>query len=106
VDGSDYSLIDAGYASGGSLTGWYYGDFNYDGVVDGSDYSLIDNAFNNQTANLSTAALVAAETSRIAGPPAAVPEPSAAGIVVLAAGLLRRRRIACSRCRPSVNPNR
>jgi autotransporter-associated beta strand protein len=54
VDGSDYSLIDAGYISqrpgfnGTVLNGWYNGDFNYDGVVDGSDYSLIDNAFSGQ----------------------------------------------------------
>jgi hypothetical protein len=44
VDGSDYSLVDAGYASnrpgfiGTVLTGWYHGDFNYDGTIDGSDY--------------------------------------------------------------------
>ncbi len=82
VDGSDYSLIDAGYASHGTLTGWYYGDFNYDGVIDGSDYALIDNAFNNQTVNLSTSAVVAASTAQ----PAAVPEP--AGFVFVAfAGL-------------------
>jgi hypothetical protein len=48
VDGSDYSLIDGGYASHGSLTSWYNGNFNYDAVVDGSDYALIDNSFNNQ----------------------------------------------------------
>jgi Glycosyl Hydrolase Family 88 len=48
IDGSDYSLIDNGFGSHGSLTGWSNGDFNYDGHVDGSDYSLIDNAFNMQ----------------------------------------------------------
>jgi hypothetical protein len=91
VDGSDYSLIDAGYASGGSLTGWYYGDFNYDGVVDGSDYTLIDNAFNNQDSSLTSDALVAEETAQTA-PPAAVPEPAEAGLVaILIAGLHRRR---------------
>jgi hypothetical protein len=93
VDGSDYSLIDAGYASHGSLTGWYYGDFNYDGVIDGSDYTLIDNASNNQTVNLSSAALVAASTAQVAATPAAVPEP---GSLTLAAvgclALLGRRR--------------
>jgi hypothetical protein len=50
VDGSDYSLIDAGYASLGTLTGWSAGDFNYDGVIDGTDYTLIDNTFNSQQA--------------------------------------------------------
>jgi CSLREA domain-containing protein len=52
ADGSDYSLIDAGYGSRGGLTGWSNGDFNYDGVIDGTDYTRIDNGFNNQTAVL------------------------------------------------------
>ena len=33
VDASDYSLIDNGYLN--DLTGWYNGDFNYDGIVNG-----------------------------------------------------------------------
>jgi fibronectin-binding autotransporter adhesin len=91
VDGSDYALIDAGYASGGALTGWYNGDFNYDGVVDGSDYALIDNAFNNQGARLtSPTALVAAVTGEVS--PSAVPEPASLGLLGLtAAGLFGRR---------------
>jgi autotransporter-associated beta strand protein len=92
VDGSDYSLIDAGFASNGSKTGWYYGDFNYDGFVDGSDYALIDNAFNDQNGTLSPDGLSAAVTARTAGP-AAVPEPT--GLTALAAAALaavRRRR--------------
>jgi hypothetical protein len=36
VDGSDYSRIDAGCASGGKMTGWFNGDFNHDGVIDSS----------------------------------------------------------------------
>jgi hypothetical protein len=64
VDGSDYSKIDAGYASHGALTGWANGDFNYDGVIDGSDYSLIDNAFNNQ--NAVTLASSAAASAQVA----------------------------------------
>ena len=38
VDGSDYSLIDTAYLADKShptVTGWYNGDFNYDGVVNG-----------------------------------------------------------------------
>jgi autotransporter-associated beta strand protein len=96
VDGSDYSLIDAGYASHGHLTGWQNGDFNYDGVIDGTDYALIDNAFNNQSAVISSSAQVAASTAQAAAgvSPAAVPEP--ASVALLGAGALlvctRRRR--------------
>ena len=97
VDGSDYSLIDAGYASqstGARLSGWYNGDFNYDGTVDGSDYALIDNAFNNQTAQIgSSAALVATATAQVAGAaPTAVPEPASIGLIAAVAGLAARRR--------------
>jgi fibronectin-binding autotransporter adhesin len=93
VDGSDYSLIDAGYGSKGSLTGWYNGDFNYDGVIDGSDYALIDNAFNNQSSpqTASLTAEVATATAQVS--PAAVPEPASVAVAALAAaGLFARRR--------------
>ena len=46
MDGSDYTRID--YASLHGGTGWFNGDFNYDGTVNGSDYTLIDNAFNSR----------------------------------------------------------
>jgi fibronectin-binding autotransporter adhesin len=103
VDGSDYTLIDDAYAAqqawiaGGMIgaqpnTGWQNGDFNYDGVVDGSDYSLIDNAFNFQTGS-APAALIAANTSEIAGGSSAVPEPTSLGVLgVGALGLMIRRR--------------
>jgi hypothetical protein len=87
VDGSDYSLIDNGYASnqtgftGAVLSGWYNGDFNYDGVIDGSDYALIDNAYNNQT-TLATSADEVLSTSQVAA--AAVPEPAFLSIILLA----------------------
>jgi MYXO-CTERM domain-containing protein len=94
VDGSDYSLIDAGYASHGALTGWYNGDFNYDGVIDGSDYALIDNAFNNQGgAELNTASVVATSTAQVAAAPTAVPEPATLGLAMVAGlAVVRRRR--------------
>jgi fibronectin-binding autotransporter adhesin len=101
VDGSDYSLIDAGYASGGTLTGWQNGDFNYDGVIDGSDYTLIDNAFNNQGGQITqTSALVADQTAQVADQTAqvagtaAVPEPAAIGLIGLAAAAVSGRRRA------------
>jgi hypothetical protein len=93
VDGSDYTLIDNGYASHGAMTGWYNGDFNYDGVIDGSDFTLMDNAFNNQGTSFGPSAEVAAITSEVA--PAAVPEPTSAGLIALAAvGTFRCRRFA------------
>jgi hypothetical protein len=82
VDGSDYTRIDAGFASKGSLTGWYNGDFNYDGKVDGSDYTLIDNAFNRQTVSL--AALIA---------PAVVANPAAVlGTVAVPLGSVEKSK--------------
>jgi hypothetical protein len=96
VDGSDYSLIDAGYESDGALTGWFNGDFNYDGTVDGSDYALIDNAFNNQSAPGvgGTAALVAADPTQIAPPASAVPEPVSIAVIAFARLVPSRRRVA------------
>jgi hypothetical protein len=62
VTSVDYTLIDNGYLSNGSATGWSNGDFNYDGTINGSDYTLIDNAFNQQGAGL--AAQIAGGTSK------------------------------------------
>jgi hypothetical protein len=86
IDGSDYSLIDNGYAK--HLTGWYSGDFNYDGVVDGSDYALIDNAFNNQGAGFSPSALTASVTAL----PSVVPEPTGFGLLTGSVFLITGRR--------------
>ncbi len=95
VDGSDYSRIDNGFLSGAS--GWQNGDFNYDGSIDGSDYTLIDNAFNTQGVQL--AADIANPTVQIADQiagtsgSAAVPEPTALGLLGAGVGsLLSRRR--------------
>ena len=82
-------MIDNGYAAAGALTGWYNGDFNYDGVIDGSDYTLIDNAFNNQGSQLTTpTALVATDTAQVA--PSAVPEPASLGPAGRRSGRIRR----------------
>jgi hypothetical protein len=91
VDGSDYTKIDAGFSSHGSLTGWQNGDFNYDSVIDGSDYTLIDNAFNTQTTSLVTAAQFASPTAQFSGS-AAVPEPTSLGLAMVATGLTISRR--------------
>jgi fibronectin-binding autotransporter adhesin len=95
VDGSDYTKIDAGFNSAGTLTGWGNGDFNYDNKIDGSDYTLIDNAFNTQGATLGSnqAALIATQVAGgISGSSTAVPEPTTLGLLALAtSGLLGRR---------------
>ena len=51
VTGTDYSLIDNGFAF--ALNGWLNGDFDYSGSIDGTDYALIDNAFAFQVGPLS-----------------------------------------------------
>jgi autotransporter-associated beta strand protein len=90
VSGADYQQIDMGY--GMHLTGWSNGDFNYDGVVDGSDFSLIDNAYNQINATgAGPLAIVASPADLISS--AAVPEPTAIGLLgVGAISLLSRRR--------------
>ena len=76
--------IDNGFVN--HLTGWFNGDFNYDGVVDGSDYALIDNAFNRQTTAFPSVAIAAARV-------ASVPEPATVALVVAGvAGAVGRRR--------------
>jgi autotransporter-associated beta strand protein len=95
VDGSDYTLIDAGYLQ--HLTGWQNGDFNYDGMVDGSDYTLIDNSYNMQWVGI--AAEIAAPTAQVAqaSGSALVPEPGVFSLIAIGAtGLLGRRfRVKC-----------
>ena len=50
VTGTDYSLIDNGFAF--DLSGWLNGNFDYSGEIDSTDYALIDNAFAFQTGPL------------------------------------------------------
>jgi hypothetical protein len=114
----DYVKIDTGFNTG--LTGWLNGDFNYSGGVSFDDYVLIDIAFNQQNGTLSRAVDWISGDDRSAngldqsglgevidhfgqfGPGygaaflAAVPEPSAAAVLLALGGAtglrLRRRR--------------
>jgi hypothetical protein len=104
ITGTDYSLIDAGFAS--TLAGWLNGDFDYSGAIDGTDYALIDNAFASQTDVLGEAfqaryarsvALFGDEYIETLAMVRSglVPEPATAGAVALAscgALVIRRRR--------------
>jgi hypothetical protein len=86
----DYVRIDQGIAA--SLTGWSNGDFNYDGKVNVLDYApIIDSNIGTQGP--------AFFTSGDAGNVVAVPEPSSAAVILLAASWLapsRRRRLIAS----------
>jgi uncharacterized protein (TIGR03382 family) len=66
--------------------GYANGDFNYDGVIDGGDYGIIDNNIQAQGAPFPVSGAL-----ELAGV-SAIPEPSACGFALLAAGALLRRR--------------
>ena len=85
IDGGDYGLIDNNVQIPGAY-GYANGDFNYDGVIDGGDYGIIDNNIQAQGAPFPTSG--AADVSTVT----AVPEPSACGFAIVAAGLLSGRR--------------
>ena len=51
ITGDDYFQIDQGFASHGSLTGYFNGDFNYDGKINADDYFLIDRNYSAQDAH-------------------------------------------------------
>jgi autotransporter-associated beta strand protein len=110
VDGTDYGLIDAGFLSNGSLTGWFNGDFDYSGTIDGTDYGLIDGAFLTQDGSTlgspEANALLAkreaqfgeAYVAALQAAVATVPEPGAALALVAGASVMlcRRRRTWCA----------
>jgi hypothetical protein len=98
ITSADYILIDNGFNSSGTKTGWRNGDFNYDGNINGDDYTLIDNAFNTQGSTSFTATsagpaeMIATDTSQI-DTPAAVPEPTGLTLLsIIALPMLVRRR--------------
>lgn len=84
LDGIDAVNILEGMSTG--ATGWENGDINYDGAVNALDYNLFLAAFN---ANLPS---LGSPSSFGDGSGAAVPEPSALAIPLLATLALTRRR--------------
>jgi autotransporter-associated beta strand protein len=97
VTGSDFTILAANL--GKSVSGWDQGDFNYDGVVDGTDFTLLVSNLG-KSANGASIVLPAADYAAIDafasanGLMADVPEPSMAGMSLLASvvPLLQRRR--------------
>jgi hypothetical protein len=87
VNGTDFALLagNFGVASGAD---WGRGDFNGDGAVNGSDFALLAGNFGKMGGDppvFGGGAFLSASGS------AAVPEPSALGLLALPAFLLRRR---------------
>jgi hypothetical protein len=82
IDGSDYALMDAGFAAG--LTRYQDGDIDFSGVIDADDYFWMDRAYSNQGVTLAAMAAMSA---------GAVPEPGIAmGMLTVGAMLVGRRR--------------
>jgi autotransporter-associated beta strand protein len=94
--GNDFDLFLQGYLGGG--TGWVMGDFNYDGVVDTADFQLfVDGAAAQgmalgelEKAVAGNGQLSAAQKASLL---AVIPEPTAAGLMMVAmVGVVGRRR--------------
>src|SRR5205823_13491806 len=95
IDISDYGRIDFNAPLG--VSGWFNGDFNYDGKIDISDYGIIDFNVAIQGAQFPTSI---AATPGVAGLDGvtSIPEPATTfALSMLSFGLLRR-------CRRRVNP--
>ena len=91
IDIADYGLIDFNFPL--ASTGWFNGDFNYDGKIDVLDYGIIDFNIGIQGAPFSTTG----EASASAVAAVAVPEPGVAAAVLNTLALTwiavpRRRR--------------
>ncbi len=99
VSGDDFTILTDNL--GKQVNGWDKGDFNYDGVVNGDDFTLLTDNLGKQ-ANGADITLPAADYAAVnafaaangfAIPTIAVPEPTSAGLALIAvSGMLARRR--------------
>jgi hypothetical protein len=87
----DYTRMDGGISTG--VAGWYNGDFNYDGKINIDDYTIIDANIGNQSGQFFTSGGIGGAGSGNLAGVSAVPEPAGAGIFILSATLLARRRL-------------
>jgi len=96
VNGADFNILAANFNQ--SITGWDQGAFNYDGLVNATDFLELAANFNQGVSGGASAGDVAALDAFAAAnglflPTSNVPEPASAGMMVMAAsGILRRRR--------------
>jgi fibronectin-binding autotransporter adhesin len=96
VSGDDFTILVGNL--GKSVSAWDKGDFNYDGVVSGDDFTLLvgnlGKAANGADITLPAADLAAIDAFAAAnGLLASVPEPTTAGLLIVAGlGMLSRRR--------------
>ena len=80
---TDYHQWQAGFESGGALTGWVWGDFDHNGVIDfDTDYHLWQAAFE---AGAGTSLALPTD-------PGNTPEPGTLVLLTLGAAALLRRR--------------
>jgi autotransporter-associated beta strand protein len=96
VNADDYVRLDRGNAK--HLTGWFNGDVDYSGAVDSADYLLVDTSFVDTGIPHDAVLALLAQREAQFGPDyvsqllAAVPEPSAAPLLLAAGGILAKRR--------------
>jgi hypothetical protein len=82
IDGDDFLAIDSGFSA--NATTYAEGDFDYSGTIDADDYWLIDRNYGAQLAPFPSGLPM--------GGVSAVPEPSGAVVMLMAASLVARRR--------------
>jgi YVTN family beta-propeller protein len=94
VNGSDFAILAANFGKSGMQ--WTNGDFTMDGTINGSDFALLAANFGKSWTGGPAPALTASDWAALEAYGSSigvqVPEPSAAGVLAAAAGLLCRRR--------------